>query len=209
MYRILVVDDEDFVVDSLSGLLEAQPDMELDVCRAYSAAEALRWLNRAKTDIVITDIEMPGMSGIALSEKIKLDWPKCKVIFLTAHAEFNYAYEAIKNNVISYMLKTADDERILAEVKRIVGVLDEELKDVELLGQVQRQLNESMSVIRRELLLDIIKNSSGRQEFLFRQLKNIGADISPQKPFILFTGRIENSAPEMDVVGTFSVTQFG
>ncbi len=94
MYSVLVVDDEDFVVDNLSGLLESRT--ELNVCRAYSAAEALAWLRRSKIDIVVADIEMPWMNGIELAEKVKMNWPYCKVIFLTAHAEFNYAFEAIK-----------------------------------------------------------------------------------------------------------------
>lgn len=203
MYRVLIVDDEKYVVDWLSTLLESQTEPEMDVCRAYSAAEALNWLNRAKIDIVVTDICMPEMSGITLAEKVKRNWPGCKVILLTAHAEFDYAYEAIKNNVISYILKTEDDVRILAEVHRAVELLDSEMKNLELLGQVHEQLSESISVIRKEIILNILKGDCAEQENLFDQLENIGAGISPEMPFILFAGRIENSLPGMNIVERF------
>ena len=81
MYRILIVDDEPYVVDWLSSLLEMKTEFELDICLAYSAEEALNWLKRAKIDIIITDIQMPEMSGIELAQEVRKNWPQCKVIF--------------------------------------------------------------------------------------------------------------------------------
>jgi len=203
MYRVLIVDDEDFVVDSLSDMLESRSEPELDVCCAYSAAEAIGWLDRAKIDIVITDIQMPEMSGIALAEKVRLNWPQCKIIFLTAHAEFDYAYKAIKNNVVGYILKTEEDECILAEVDKAIMLLDKEMKNFELLGQVQDQLKSSMSVIRKEITLSILKEDCDNPLELFEQLKNIGSGILAEKPFIMFTGRIENGLSGFNIVERF------
>ncbi len=203
MYRILIVDDENYVVDWLSSILEARTEPELDICRAYSAAEALGWLNRAKIDIVITDIRMPEMNGIALAQKVRQNWPQCKVILLTAHAEFDYAYEAIENDVIGYILKTEDDERILSEVDKAVSLLDREMKNLELLEQVQNQIKNSMSVIRKEILYRILTEDGNRVPEFFEQLKIIDEDASMDKPFILFIGRIENKRSESDIVEKF------
>ena len=71
MYRILIVDDEAFITDSLAFLLENQKKLELEVARAYSANEALEVLNHAVFQIVIYEIEMPGMSGLELLREIK------------------------------------------------------------------------------------------------------------------------------------------
>ena len=101
MYRVLLVDDEPFIVDTLSDLLESQEELEVDVCRAYSSAQALGWLRRAAVDILVSDIEMPGVSGLELAETVRREWPRCKVLFLTAHAQFSYAYRAIQSNVVS------------------------------------------------------------------------------------------------------------
>jgi two-component system, response regulator YesN len=200
MYRVLIVDDETYVVDWLSVLLESRTEPEFDVCRAYSASEALGWLNRAKIDIIVTDIRMPEMSGITLAEKVRQNWPQCKVILLTAYSEFDYAYEAIKNNVIGYILKTEDDERILSEVDKAVALLDSEMKNFELLDQVQNQINNSMSVICKEIIYGILNEDGYRLPELFEQLKIIGADITAEKSFIIFIGRIENKLSDIDIV---------
>lgn len=199
MYRVLIVDDEPYVVDWLSALLEAQTEPELDVCRAYSGADALNWLNRAKIDIVITDICMPDVSGISLAEKVRQNWPQCKVILLTAHAEFSYAYEAIKNNVTGYILKTEDDDRILEEVGKAVRLLDGELNNLSLLGEVQEQLRESMSIIQKETLLGILEGEAEADEALFRQVQSMGVDISPGSPVQLLIGRMENMPHEISL----------
>lgn len=204
MYRVLIVDDETYVVDWLSSLLESQTEPEeLDVCRAYSAEEALNWLNRAKIDIVITDICMPKMSGIQLAEKVNQNWPQCKVILLTAHAEFDYAYEAIKNNVVSYILKTEDDESILREVNKTVTILDKELINLQLLDDIEEKSKKSSSELEKEIFLGIFESENGDIGDLWKQLRNIGVSIEPQKHFLLLIGRIENNLTDENIVERF------
>lgn len=203
MYRILVVDDENYVVDWISSLLESQTETELDVCRAYSAEEALKWLNRAKIDIIITDISMPEMSGIQLAERVKQNWPQCKVILLTAYAEFDYAYEAIKNNVVSYILKTENDLNILQEVNKAVAILDRELINLQLLEDMEEKSKISASEIQKEIFLGILESESGDMEDLWEQLRNIGAGIEPHKHFLLLIGRIENNMTNENIVERF------
>jgi len=203
MYRILIVDDQPYVVDWLSSLLESRAELELDICRAYSSAEALKWLNRTKIDIIITDIQMPEMDGIALAEKVRQNWPQSKIIFLTAHAEFDYAYMAIKNNVVGFILKTEEDERIIAEVNKAVALLNQEIKNTELLDQVQDQLKNSTMLIRKEILLSILKDERSNKSELYQQLKRVGSYFTAEKLFLMFVGRIENGLAESDIVNRF------
>lgn len=200
MYRVLIVDDEAYVVDWLSTTLESRTVPELDVCRAYSAEEALAWLGRAKIDIIISDIQMSGMNGIALAEKVKLNWPHCKVIFLTAYAKFDYAYDAIRNNVIGYVLKTEDDARIFSEVDKAVEMIDKETKNLQILERAQDQLNDSSSVVKKEILMSILKKEYENPQILFRQLKNIGSPLSFEKPSLMVMARIEDGLSEKDIL---------
>lgn len=200
MYRVLIVDDEAYVVDWLSSLLESQMEPELDVCRAYSAEEALNWLNRAKIDIVITDICMPEMNGIKLAEKVNQNWPQCKVIMLTAHAEFDYAYESIKNNVISYILKTEEDEGILREVNKAICLLDKELTNLQLLDDMQEKIKKSTSELEKEILLGILQSEKGGSEELWEQLESIGVNIVPDRRFLLIIGRTESNRTDKNIV---------
>ncbi len=81
MHRLLIVDDEPYTVDGLYEMLEEADLPELELYRAYSAIEAIEWLNRIKIDIVLSDIRMPGMDGLRLLKEIRARWPRCKVIF--------------------------------------------------------------------------------------------------------------------------------
>lgn len=203
MYRVLIVDDESYVVDWISDLLEAQTEPDFDICRAYSVAEALAWLNRAKIDIIITDVRMPKMSGIELAQKVRENWPQCKIIMLTAYSEFNYAYESIKNNVVSYILKDEDDAHILAEVRKATDLLDEEMKNVRLLQDIREQLNESTSAVQNELLLGLFGAGCADAAGLFRQLRDIGVNFDSEAPFLLFAARLETDVPESEIVERF------
>ena len=90
MYRILIVDDDAIVVEGLYQLLAAHYENELDLCKAYGPEEALDIIMKTKLDIVISDIDMPGRSGLELADDLIRYWPKCRLLFLTGFSDFNY-----------------------------------------------------------------------------------------------------------------------
>ena len=85
MYRILVVDNEPYVVDWIAFLIETKSRQEVDVCRAYTAKEALQWLAKTRIDVLVSDISMPGMDGLELAGIVKEQWPYAKVVLITAY----------------------------------------------------------------------------------------------------------------------------
>ena len=119
-FRVLVVDDEPHVVESIIDLLSQTNEFDLDLYRAYSAPQALSILEAGRIDLVISDIEMPEISGLELIRRIHEKWPCCYVAFLTAYARFQYAYEAIALHSAGYILKTEDDETIVAKIMDIL-----------------------------------------------------------------------------------------
>lgn len=96
MFRLLIVDDEEIIVNSLYEIFNSLPEIELDVYKAYSAQEAIDWLSRTRIDIVLSDIMMPEIDGLQLLEEIHKRWPFCKVIFLTGYEKFDYIYGALQ-----------------------------------------------------------------------------------------------------------------
>jgi two-component system response regulator YesN len=200
MYRVLIVDDEPFVVDWVSNLLEGQTEPELDICRAYSGQMAIDWFKRTKIDIIITDMNMPEMNGIELVNKVHSNWPHCKVIILTAHAEFDYAYFAIKNNVVGFVLKNKDDQSILNEISKATKLLDAELDKRSQLGEDWDYPYEPISVIRNEILSRIIKRDGANIHALFSQLDDAGVSFSPELPFLVMIGCIENQLSEVAIL---------
>ena len=129
MYRILIVDDEPMIVEGLCALFEEQDAVQLEVYKACLAAEALGIMNRRRIDILLTDIRMPAVSGIELMQRVRANWPACRIIFLTAFEEFEYAYAALKNPGVRFLLKTESHEAILRAVSECVAELEAVLRE--------------------------------------------------------------------------------
>ena len=156
MYKLLVVDDEAIIVDGIFELFKELKSYPLDVYKAYSGAEALEWLNKKRIDIVITDIKMPGIDGLHLLEKIRRDWPGCKVIFLTGYDEFEYVYKAIQYDGVSYLLKTESYESIVEVVEDYLGQIQKSMKDEELIRKAQAQFHKVLPIMQKEFLTKLV-----------------------------------------------------
>lgn len=120
MFRLLIVDDEELIVNGLYDIFSNLVDLDLDIYKAYSGEEAIDWLNRTRIDIVLSDIRMPEIDGMQLLGEIKQNWPQYKVIFLTGYNEFEYIYEAIQYSNSSYILKNEDPEKVISAVKKSI-----------------------------------------------------------------------------------------
>ena len=125
MYKILVVDDEPHVVSAIFELLTDQRIYEIEVYKAYSAFEAIAYLDEMRMDIVISDIRMPQKSGLELMEYIRARWVETRIIFLSGYDEFEYIYSAIAKEGVSYILKTEDDDVLLAAVEQAIQAIDQ------------------------------------------------------------------------------------
>lgn len=112
---IVVVDDDPFVRESISLLLR---EYGYDVTVCETGKEALAALHKNTFEVVLTDILMPGMSGIELLEKIHADYPEMPVILMTAYAELNTAVDAIKRGVFDFIIKPYKSEYLIHTIEK-------------------------------------------------------------------------------------------
>lgn len=115
--RTLIVDDEPAAIRRLVRLCEAQPDLEI-VATASDGLAALAVLDRVAVDIMFLDIEMPGMSGLALAERLVGRDPCPAIVFVTAFDRF--AIQAFAVDAIGYLLKPVDPTLLRGTLDRIV-----------------------------------------------------------------------------------------
>lgn len=99
---VLVVDDDAYILDFVSRLLR---DEGYRILTAANASKALRLIEEQEIDIVLSDIKMPGMSGIELLEKIHAGAPDLPVILMTAYADLELAIDAIKRGTFDFINK--------------------------------------------------------------------------------------------------------
>ncbi|WOJ94556.1 LytTR family DNA-binding domain-containing protein [Congregibacter variabilis] len=118
--RVLVVDDEPLARDLLLELLSDSPDLEV-VGSASSGREALAAIRSHRPDLVLLDIEMPGMNGFEVVESLQADDCMPLVIFATAFNQ--YAVDAFDKNAVDYILKPVDGARLQKALLRARGRL--------------------------------------------------------------------------------------
>ncbi|MBM7564251.1 response regulator transcription factor [Paenibacillus sacheonensis] len=186
MFRLLVVDDEPVIADGLFETLKEMEGFDTEVHKAYSGFEALALLNAKKFDLIVTDICMQGMDGLELVEKIKGSWPECKIVFLTGHDQFEYAYKALQFHGVSYLLKNEDYEKIVDTVRMQLCDLEKSLRDEHLLRTAREQMDKALPLLRRELLTAVLERGEG--EDLGERLGELEIGISASRPVMLIVG---------------------
>ena len=124
IFHILIVDDEAHVVETLAFLLKERAEIDCQVYAAYSGAEALAIARENRLDLLITDMRMPGMSGLELLEEVARLQPECQTVVLTGYSDFQSVYSAVQLNVAGYLLKNEDDEKILSTLRWVLDNIE-------------------------------------------------------------------------------------
>src|SRR5918996_1027055 len=102
--RILLADDHETVREGLRMILNAQPDMQV-VATAGDGREAIAQAERMTPDVVIMDISMPGLNGLAATVQLTEKCPAAKVLTLTRHADNSYLQQLMRAGAAGYVLK--------------------------------------------------------------------------------------------------------
>jgi DNA-binding NarL/FixJ family response regulator len=118
--RILVVDDHPFMRAGLAQLIDRQPDMHV-CCEAGSPAEALQLLARDVPDLVLTDITMPGRSGLEFIKDLLALHPGLPVLVISMHDETIYAERMLRAGARGYIMKEAGGEALLAALRQVLA----------------------------------------------------------------------------------------
>ena len=119
----IAVDDEALMLGALVAAIEASPDITR-VNKFSDCDEALEFVRDNAVDIAFLDINMRGMGGLALAERIKTNCPDCKIVFCTGYEE--YAISAFKLHASGYLMKPISAEDVQGEIDNIIGVRNKE-----------------------------------------------------------------------------------
>ncbi len=110
MTSLLIAEDQEWTRKGLREMIERRQLEITEVIEAGNGLEALDALNERKIDIVLTDIRMPGMDGLLLSQHIKTCFPDTQVVILSGFNDFAYAQQALRSGVNEYLLKPVQPE---------------------------------------------------------------------------------------------------
>ena len=139
MYKVVIADDERLIREGLKYLDWEANGMTI-VAEAKNGVEGMEIINSKTFDILLTDIRMPGVSGIELAKYLQETNEKAKTILLSGYGEFSYAKQAIVSGVFDYILKPSTPAEILAVTKRACEEIELERKERNKLATLTEEL---------------------------------------------------------------------
>lgn len=187
IFQILIVDDEPHVVDAIRGILEQEPEVDLEIHTAFRGQQALKLCQQYPISLLITDIRMPDMSGLELARQVRQLTPDCNVILLTAYSDFTYAYEGIQLHASDYILKTEDKQIIRSRIFKILGTMEQELRHKSWLESA-RESNPISDRLCKKLLMPQ-RSSQQEEAFTLLGFRETGF------PLLLMTAKTPSHIP--------------
>ena len=116
--RVIIAEDQTMVLGALSALLELEPDITV-VAQAANGREALTAVSRLAPDVLVTDIEMPQMTGLELAASLRTTHPSTRTIILTTFARPGYLRRALDAGARGYLLKDRPASELADAVRRV------------------------------------------------------------------------------------------
>lgn len=183
VYKVMLLDDEPW---QLKGMNEMIPWDSAGFRVAHALedpADALSFLSVEKIDVLLTDIRMPGLSGLELMERLRQNNVNTEVIFLSGYAEFSYAQDALRMGAYDYLLKPFNIEEMPAFLKRLRLFLDKK-SDIASLILQDRIENKNTGEIQSEgeklikVMMEYIENHYAAPLSLKELVRNCNTNIT-------------------------------
>ena len=118
MTKIAIVEDNKIIRESLAEFVQTDPDCEC-ICVCGSAQEALRQIPKLKPDIVLMDIQLPDISGIECTAKLKQLMPQLQIIMVTVYEDTERIFKALRAGACGYLLKRCTPEELIAAIREV------------------------------------------------------------------------------------------
>ena len=120
MMKVMLVDDEPFILQGLSVIIDWEKEGCEIVKKASDGQEALHYLRENEVDLIITDIRMPKINGIELLETVRNEkLSEAYIIILSGYNDFKYAQAAIRYSAMEYILKPVQKEQLIENIRRV------------------------------------------------------------------------------------------
>lgn len=156
MYKLVIVDDEPFIVQLIEKLIDHDRlDIQV-VGTATDGVNALDLVRVREPDILITDIRMPCMDGLALIDHLKQSAPQVSIIAISGYRRFDYAYNALKGGVEDYLIKPIGRQDLNTALEKVCLRLSERQNESDGLKKMEAQIAQNAKQLRSKLILDCL-----------------------------------------------------
>lgn len=166
MLKVFLAEDEFIIREGIKNNIDWQA-YGYEFCGEASDGElAFPLIQKTRPDILITDIKMPFVDGLALSRLVKKELPETEIIILSGYEEFDYAKEAIQIGVARYLLKPINGETLLQEIDSVAEIILGKQKEKEIREKYQKEMEENSLRDQMDLFQHLVTGDCSMEELL-------------------------------------------
>lgn len=180
MYTVFLVEDEYVIREGIKHLIDWEKYGFKFLGEAADGELAWPMIQKSKPDIVITDIKMPFLDGLQMSQMIKKACPETIIIILSGYDDFEYAREAIKIGVNQYLLKPLSKDQLIEVLQQVKKQKDKEESSNRYNSQFSYEVQEYLTSSRRGIFEAIINNNLSVPQLLERA-NALGIDLTAER----------------------------
>ncbi len=199
LYRIMLVDDEEEVRKAMIRQMDWEQLGFTVAGDAENGRDALEKLEQLEPDVVMTDIRMPYMDGLALTARIREKYPSVKILIFSGYDDFEYAQQAIKLHVTEYILKPVNSQELAEILQRIRISLDEEIEQRRNINTLRENYLGSLPILR-EMFLNNLVSRTADVDTVVPKLREYGIDILDARKWLAAVIHVEKMERSEDQV---------
>jgi len=196
MYSLLIVDDEPTVRAGLRMYFDWTAYGIEVVGEADDGDVALEMIARQTPDLILTDVRMPNLDGITMSQRISAEYPDVKIVFVSGHDDADYLKSAMKVSAVDYIFKPVNLQELSAVIKRVVTDLDAERIERRNKEELLVKLKEGMPLLREKFLLSLIEEGAPKTE-LEERISFLGLELPVESPYWIMVVSVDDLADVM------------
>ena len=185
--KILLVDDEEEVRKIIAKKVPWEKLGYELIGNVSNGQEAMEVIEVNEPDVVLTDIRMPFMDGLELASKLKDEYPDIKVIIFSGFDEFEYAKQALKYNVIEYILKPVNIEEMTEILRRVRQSIVEDLLKKRNIEKLKEAYMKGLPVIKERFLTDLVHGKLKSREEIQQKMSLYQIPLMFQDQYLVAT----------------------
>jgi len=195
LYKVFLVEDEIVTREGIRDNVDWRA-AGFELCgEAPDGEMALPLIEKARPDVLITDIRMPFMDGLQLCKILRDRMPALKIIILSGHNEFQYAQEAVKLGVTEYLLKPFGVQELHQVLNKVAALLDYDRAEREKLERLKNQIEDNLALRQEKFLSKLVMGGMASSEVI-RESRLVGLDLIAKWYLVLVVNFELNSQTE-------------
>ena len=208
MYRVIVVEDEVLVREAICENINWNGLGYELAGNCENGKSAIEFLEETEVDVVLTDICMPYMDGMQLSEYIHQNTPDVRVIIFSGFDEFEYAKKAIQYHVEDYLLKPVTAFELSEVLTKLKEKMDEERRQKNKVSRINKVYHKNELYLKSNVLLNLIQGRQSESE-LEREMREVGIRLEYQAYRVAVIWIVQNGVePEREEEKKQSIKQY-